>query len=149
MSHYPKHPDITCTGPEAAASLSRLHALCFPKAPWTMDSCKETLEIPGTFLLLHPEGFLLLRMSGPEGEILSIGVAPTARGHGLGHHLVATALEKAREHNARTLLLEVSEKNPEALALYKKNGFLEISRRPKYYTRQGNGEDAIVMQKNL
>ena len=42
-------------------------------------------------------------------------------------------------------MLEVNEHNKEAINLYKKNGFVEINRREKYY---GN-DDALIMKRDV
>jgi len=139
--------DIAIKGPEAAGAVARLHALCFPASPWPENSCREMLEIPGTAALLHPHGFLVLRIAGGEAEILSVGVDPQERGNGLGMRLVARALAAARNGGATSVFLEVSEKNLSALFLYRKSGFSEVGRRKNYYVRQGSGEDAIIMRR--
>ena len=50
---------------------------------------------------------------------------------------------------AEQLFLEVRVSNVPAQGLYRKLGFVEISRRKGYYPTNGGREDAIVMQKAL
>ncbi len=130
-------------------AMARLHAACFPRAPWNAESCRETLQIPGTLLFLEKRAFLVLRMEGEDAEILSMGVDPEARGRCLGFRMVETACAHAARKGIRRLFLDVSEHNAAARKIYEKAGFCETFRRKRYYTKQGSGEDAILMKKEL
>jgi ribosomal-protein-alanine N-acetyltransferase len=55
----------------------------------------------------------------------------------------------AREHGARTLLLEVRPSNPAALRLYERYGFQRIGVRRGYYPSHHGREDAVVMRITL
>ncbi len=78
--------------------------------------------------------------TGPrEVEILNLAVAPQFRRQGIGLALLASELT-----DQGLYFLEVRESNKSAQALYRKLGFLEVSRRPGYYTNPD--ETAIVMQ---
>jgi GNAT superfamily N-acetyltransferase len=63
----------------------------------------------------------------PEGsvELISMWVAPVARGHGVGDSLVHAVIEWAREQNAARVALAVFDTNHRALALYRRHGFVE------------------------
>jgi ribosomal protein S18 acetylase RimI-like enzyme len=54
--------------------------------------------------------------------------------------------ETARDHGARTMLLEVRPSNAAAVRLYRRYGFDQIGVRRGYYPAQGGREDAIVMR---
>jgi GNAT superfamily N-acetyltransferase len=58
-------------------------------------------------------------------ELISMWVAPFARGHGVGEALVAAVIRQAREKGARTLALDVVEGNEPARTLYLRCGFLD------------------------
>jgi putative acetyltransferase len=91
--------------------------------------------------LLRPEvKFLVARDNGqavgcgaiviaPEGwaEIKRMFVAPAARGQNLGRRLLASLEELAAENGIGLLRLETGIKQPEALALYRSAGFVEIA----------------------
>jgi ribosomal protein S18 acetylase RimI-like enzyme len=64
----------------------------------------------------------------PEGavEIMSMWVAPFARGHGVGDALVNTIIQWAREQQASRVGLAVFEGNEHALALYHRHGFIDV-----------------------
>ncbi|HEX4749799.1 MAG TPA: ribosomal protein S18-alanine N-acetyltransferase [Bryobacteraceae bacterium] len=84
-------------------------------------------------------GFVVVRevFSG-EREILNLAVVGRFQRQG-----IATALLKQVLAHAERVFLEVRESNAAALTLYRKLGFLEVGRRPKYY--HAPDETAIVM----
>ena len=53
---------------------------------------------------------------------------------------------ESHRHSAKDLLLEVRADNPRAQGLYKRPGFEEIHRRPRYYR---DGVDAVIMRLQL
>jgi GNAT superfamily N-acetyltransferase len=60
----------------------------------------------------------------PEAvELVSMWVAPTARGRGIGHALVREVVVWAREEGAAEVLLWVTRTNDVAHALYERHGF--------------------------
>jgi GNAT superfamily N-acetyltransferase len=63
----------------------------------------------------------------PDGwvELISMWVAPFARGRGVGDALVGAALDWAREKQASGIALAVFEGNEHALALYLRHGFVD------------------------
>ena len=63
----------------------------------------------------------------PDSPFPEIGMMVTAsqRGRGLGHALLATAKEWAREHGAAGLMLWVLPDNATAIGLYRSVGFVE------------------------
>lgn len=126
-------------------ALLRIEAASFADPNWRADDfCRYhsvVAELDG-----HIAGFLVSRQAfigdntGPaEREILNIAVAP--RFHHMG---IATALLRHELESETTHFLEVRESNVAAQALYRKLGFSEIGRRPKYYEKPE--ETAIVMQ---
>jgi len=77
-----------------------------------------------------------------EAEILTLAVAPPARGQGLGRRLLLAAIAHARVLGADTMFLEVGADNPAALALYARLGFAKVGDRKGYY----QGRDAFVLR---
>lgn len=61
-----------------------------------------------------------------EAEIISMWVAPDARGCGVGDALVQAALDHARALGAGRVALDVMADNGPALALYGRAGFLDL-----------------------
>lgn len=126
-------------------ALLRIEAASFSDPNWRADDFSRyrsvVAELDGQIA-----GFLVSRQAfigdhtGPaEREILNIAVAPRFRRIG-----IATALLQHELQSEVTHFLEVRESNVAAQALYRKLGFSEIGRRPKYYEKPE--ETAIVMQ---
>ena len=88
------------------------------------------------------DGFVLARAVAGEAEILTLAVAPAARGKGLGRALLQAAISKAQALGAQTMFLEVGADNPAALALYAGLGFTKVGDRKGYY----QGRDALVLR---
>ena len=132
--------------------LSDLHASCFIDAPrpWSATEFRDLLASPGVSLLTRPKGFAVLRVAGPEAEVLTLAVAPEARRQGVGRSLVADMVQYARKAGVEDLLLEVSETNTAARNLYENMGFSSAGYRKDYYKpRSGQRVSALVMRKAL
>ncbi|MEU5155748.1 GNAT family N-acetyltransferase [Glycomyces sp. NPDC021274] len=59
-------------------------------------------------------------------ELISMWVAPEARGRGVGDALIGAVEQWARRSGAGTLRLSVAAGNPAAAALYRRNGFGDL-----------------------
>jgi ribosomal protein S18 acetylase RimI-like enzyme len=55
--------------------------------------------------------------------LISMWVAPEARGQGVGNALIDAVIESARSSGASRLLLDVGDHNQQAIALYVRKGF--------------------------
>ncbi len=64
--------------------------------PGTPPRSAQLLVTPGTFAYAHDDGFVLARMAGDEAEILTLAVAPQARGRGLGRALLQAVISKVQ-----------------------------------------------------
>jgi ribosomal-protein-alanine N-acetyltransferase len=89
-----------------------------------------------------PCGFMVAHALDRDWEIENLVIAPSARGRGFGTRLLLEMLHNARAQGAQTVFLEVRESNFAARALYRKCGFRESGRRPRYYCQPE--EDAIL-----
>ncbi len=127
------------------APLAALHAASFSKA-WDSTAIADLLATPGVFAFHAGDGFVLARVAGDEAEILTLAVAPSARGQGLGRALLQAAIVRAQEMGARAVFLEVGADNPSALALYAGLGFAKVGTRKAYYASVSGGTDALVLR---
>ena len=127
------------------APLAALHAACF-SAAWDAPAITALLGTPGTFAFHGGDGFVLARTAGDEAEILTLAVAPAARGRGLGRALLQAAIAQARAMGAQILFLEVGADNPQALALYAGLGFAKVGARKAYYSTPSGGTDALLLR---
>jgi ribosomal-protein-alanine N-acetyltransferase len=125
-------------------ALAVLHKGSFAQA-WSTRAIADLLATPGCFAIHAQEGFILVRAAGGEAEILTLAVAPQARGHGLGRALLQAAARRAMDLGAVHLFLEVGTDNPAALALYAGQGFARVGQRKGYY----EGGDALILKAQL
>ena len=93
-----------------------------------------------------PQGFLLGRIAGDEAELLTLAVAPEARGQGEGRALVRGFLKDCRDRGAKAVFLEVAADNAAAIGLYRATGWSQVGQRRSYYAP---GLDALVMRHDL
>jgi len=77
-----------------------------------------------------------------EVNIMNIVTRKDKRKEGIGSRLLGEIFEIAKQQNAKTITLEVNEKNFPAIQLYQKFGFEPVGLRKKYYH---NMDNAIIM----
>jgi [ribosomal protein S18]-alanine N-acetyltransferase len=136
--------------PFEIAIAAALHAASFEQ-PWNETSIAGLLAMPGSFGLLavaaaQPVGLAIALATGAEAEILTLGVLPRFRRHGIGRSLLAAVTDRLARAGGARLLLEVAADNVAAQALYRDAGFLEVGRRPGYYQRvSGPAVDALLL----
>lgn len=90
-------------------------------------------------------GYAGVDLAGETADVMTIAVAPTARGAGAGQLLLGALIDRASDCGAQALLLEVRADNTAALNLYARNGFDRIAVRARYY--QPDGVDALVLRR--
>lgn len=73
---------------------------------------------------------------------MNIVVRKDKRGLGIGSSILEEIVKIAIALQAKTITLEVNEKNLYAIKLYQKYGFKQVGLRKKYYN---NTDDAILM----
>lgn len=135
-------------GAEAAGELAALHAGAF-ETSWSEAEMASLLDAGATALALD-DGFVLLRVTAGEAEVLTLAVALERRRRGTARTLLRLALAEAAAAGAESLFLEVAADNAAALALYAGEGFGEIGRRRAYYARSGAPPaDALVLRRAL
>lgn len=118
--------------------------MCFPDKPWTAQDFAD-LKKSGCDIIASQNGFVVWRAVADEAEIITIGVAPEARGTGIASAMLGLVENDVKRRGARKIFLEVARDNAPARGLYGRAGYTEIGVRPKYY----DGVDAILMEKKL
>ncbi|MCP4247265.1 MAG: GNAT family N-acetyltransferase [bacterium] len=90
----------------------------------------------------QPVGILLLAgvHERPMLEVVYMGVAPEARGRGVGDAIMARAVERTRQGDGRSLTLAVDSTNRPARDLYDRWSFRELDRRRAWFV--GRPENA-------
>lgn len=96
------------------------------------DRWRGRLDVPGRFLLADLDGRRAGIVCGlppdPAGiaDLLSLWVAPFARGRGVSDALVTAILDWARDRGADRVALHVVEGNDAASGLYLRHGFVDF-----------------------
>lgn len=138
-------------------AIARIHHEDFAR-PWTDGEFANLLAQDPVFGFAAremgrggapPAGFVLARLAAGEGEILTVAVARSHRRQGLGWRLMDAVLRELHGQRAEALFLEVDETNQAAIALYRKLGFFEVGKRPRYYETKEGRSGALVMRRDL
>ncbi len=146
------HCDRMAAQDTAAAIMPVMEAAFDPAfgEAWTLSQLHSALCMPNCHASLVQDsngriaGFTLTRHVLDEQELLLIAVAPWARRRGIGRLLIETLKDNAPQLGVCTIFLEMRYGNPAEL-LYRSCGFIEIGRRPKYYTgKDGQRYDAVT-----
>ncbi len=129
------------------AAVAALDRRLFSGESWSEKDFESSLSDATRFFWVAREGDALLGFCGlsmvlDQGDILNIGVEPSARGKGIGSALLQAAVEQFRTAGGKELFLEVRASNLAAKALYEKFGFRQLSVRRGYY--QQPKEDGLV-----
>lgn len=138
------------------SGLARLHAQCFPDDCWDAAALAELLAMRGAsghlleeLGLGQPLGLILDLIIAEHAEILTLGVAPTARRQGIARAMLDDLFRRARLAGARSVGLEAAADNLPARQLYEACGFTQTGKRPGYYRRPGAIVDALVFRRTL
>jgi ribosomal-protein-alanine N-acetyltransferase len=92
-------------------------------------------------------GFAVVSLLPPEAELEIIAVAPAAQRQGVALRLLDALIAEFYTVYIKGIMLEVRATNQPALELYRRLGFEETGRRPRYY--HDPVEDAILMRLRL
>jgi putative acetyltransferase len=123
--------------PEEGANFFRLEA-------------EEVADGRGAFLVAYIGGSAVgcgavRRLEPYVAEVKRMYVIPEARGRGVGRRVLIELEAEARRLGVRRLVLETGPRQPEALTLYRRTGFVEIPLFGDYIGSQFS----VCMAKNL
>lgn len=121
--------------------------------PWSKSIFADCLRIGYCCRVADVDGqvgaYAILSAGAGESHLLNLCVAAAHRRAGLGQLMLEGITVDARLLGAQRLFLEVRPTNAAAVALYERNGFRVIGRRPDYYPAEAGREDALVMVRQL
>ena len=86
-------------------------------------------------------GFVQIQGDKEESEIITLGVRTKFQNKGYGKKLI----NYLTKNNYKNIFLEVSSSNQKAIKFYMNLGFKNISIRKKYYKRDVNQDDALIL----
>ena len=110
----------------------------FSHSPWHffVAICdKKIVGYGGVYLILD------------EGQISNIATLSAFRGNGIGRAILEKIIELCKDEGCERITLELRESNSVARALYESCGFIEVGKRPGFYSNPSEG--AILMDKTL
>jgi ribosomal-protein-alanine N-acetyltransferase len=133
------------------AEIASLEQEAFGDEAWTAAAVAQEISAPGRRTLVAVGdarllGYAVTWTTGEVADLQRVVVSARARRRGVASRLLRALLADAAATGVRRVLLEVSEHNAPALALYARSGFREIDRRARYYR---DGSDAVVLQLDL
>jgi len=131
-------------------AVMRLEEELFAPDTWTRSMYAEELAMTDTRrYLVAVDGEEVVGYAGlitypEEAHIATIGVTGARQGERIGALLLDTLLAEAARRTP-VVLLEVRADDETTQAFYRRRGFTEIGRRPRYYAL--SGADAVVMRR--
>lgn len=135
---------------EDANDIARLEKQCF-STPWSAKGITDSHNNGTTFFVARTEtetvGYAGVQITADIGFVTNIAVNSNYRGKGIGKALTNRLCYAAIQNKCDSITLEVRPSNAVAIGLYTSLGFVEVGRRPKFYTEPT--EDAVLMTKNL
>lgn len=136
---------------EDAPAIAELEKRCFSD-PWSEKSIASEVHNPLAYWLVAEDGGEILGYIGSQSvldaaDVMNLAVSPDHRRKGIGDKLIKALIRHLQENGVIALLLEVRVSNAPAISLYEKLGFVQVGRRPRYYTNPR--EDALILRKEL
>jgi len=117
--------------------------------PWTKEQLQQELYYDFALLVCAVVkkkivGFISCHITEPEAHLNEIAVEGAFRRKHIATQLLSYCIENSISHKCEYMTLEVRQSNTEAISLYSKFGFKELTIRKSLYTNPN--EDAIVMR---
>lgn len=107
-------------------------------------------KFPDEFLVAENKtdlaGYIIGRLKGNSGEIISLAVDSDYRRKGVGTKLYHSLIKYFKKLKIKNVFLHVRTGNRPAISFYKKLSFETLKKIPNYYR---NNEDAYLMKKIL
>lgn len=138
--------------PPSVQLLADIHAASFETPrPWSASEFEGLLSMTGVFLVTGDgPSFAIGRFVPHECELLTLAVAPEARGRGLGRKILRAYEKEAENLLALKSFLEVAATNEVAISLYRAEGYHESGLRKGYYRAPDKSKiDALLFTKRI
>lgn len=131
-------------------AVAAIDALARPSS-WDSEQFRQEVYNPTAHFYVFCLGGVLcgyggLRDVAGEGELLLLVVHPRLQRRGLGRRQLELLLQRADELGLNPVHLEVREDNGAAISLYRRLGFRDQGRRPRYYR---DGTAALLMGRGV
>lgn len=140
-----------------SARFAEIHALAFASSvmrPWSAAEFDGLLGLSSTRLYTEGtgseiHGFALFSTVLDQAELLTLAVEPSKWGKDIAGSLLRISHQGLARQGIHRVLLEVATSNNRAIYVYARSGYLTCGSRSRYYRRNGQSEDAVVMEKLL
>ena len=114
------------------------------QSQWKNELEKDYVTAIGIYLNNSILGVCVFHKIYDEAEIRYLSIHPSYQKRGLGKKLINQIMKECKNENIKSIFLEVSIKNKQALSFYKNSGFKTIDIRKNYYK---DGSDALIKEK--
>ncbi len=131
------------------AGVAALEKQCF-STPWSEASVASELSNPLSLWIVATDGEKVIGYVGSqsvmgEADMMNLAVDPACRRQGIGQELVMELIRCLKRADVHSLTLEVRTSNAGAISLYDRMSFVQVGRRPNYYSNPK--EDALILRK--
>ncbi len=128
------------------SELFKLDNSIFEFDKYSLNQIKEELENSSRLYLGYYDsdnliGYVGASITLDESDIIKIGVDVNFRNKGIATKLFSALKQELVRLKVTKIMLEVREKNKNAISFYLKNGFFKIATRKNYY----NNDNAIIL----
>ena len=146
-------PGVEPARSDDVPAIAALEAAALGRDAWSPELVAQGVAgaLPTVHYLVVRDGdqvvaYAVTSVAGDVAELQRVAVDAGHRRTGLATDLLADVVRRATADGAERLLLEVREDNAGALAFYAASGFVELTRRPRYYR---DGATAVVLELSL
>ena len=135
---------------EDILAIAELEKKCFSD-PWSFSMLADTFFGENTITAAAEEGgkvvgYGFVVAAGEDADLANVAVDESCRRRGVAAGILERLESEAAAAGVKRMFLEVRVSNAAAMSLYLKRGYVGRYVRPRYY---GDGEDALIMQKDL
>ena len=137
-------------------AIAELEKRAFTVGPYTKPMLKRIFEKQNSFnVVAEDEGriagyVIAIPLDETSADVESIAVDPDYQRTGLGSHLLTRIEGQMKGRGFEKSVLEVRDRNTEAISFYSKHNYIVISYMPRYYKENFRGtRGAFRMVKNL
>ncbi len=137
-------------------SICVIEKQAFGEGAYSNYMLKMMLKNPAGFTMVAEENSILFgyatmaSLDASSVDLESIGVIPDQHHHGIGSMLLNAMEDEVKKRGYKQVILEVREKNIEAIDFYRKHGYTTSEFLNSYYSMSFNGsKNAYRMNKPM
>lgn len=141
--------------PSDLNQIVELERRAFVVGPYSKSDLKRMFKVKSSFsFVAEDEGKVLgyvavIPMGDAAADVESIAVDPDHWGKGVGGGLLSAAEKEMKQRGFSISILEVRDRNIEAIQFYKKHGYVVKERMETYYTEVYRGSRGALRMKKI